>query len=179
MKQQCPSCGAETPVSPGDLSTCTECAHRFLAEDSGEVPFEFELQRAKGDRVEGPFDRLTLREMLYTGALTGSELVRRPGQTHFSELALRPEFAEVLSLLGKEPAAPRGERRIAGWKAAKETTGATGAPAAAEERTRPPAPPKRAGNGGGGLNPVLVGGALVLVALVVLGGLLLLGSCGL
>lgn len=79
-------------------------------------PWEFELQLGVGDQVQGPHDRMFLREGLYVGRLTGDERIRVPGASAWERLGDRPEFAEVLQLLEKDGAAPRGNTRIAGWQ---------------------------------------------------------------
>ena len=157
----------QTLVVPGDMGTCVECGHRWVAAGAGEA-WEFELQRSRGDQVEGPFDRLTLREMVYTGRLTGTELVRAPGQTHFKELRQLPEFHEVLVLIGAESAESRGEHRISGWKVApsKEKP----APVLA---TPPPAPVEKKGR-----SPIVVVGVLLVVAAVMFALLLLSPASG-
>jgi hypothetical protein len=92
-------------------------------------PWEFELQLAVGDRVQGPFDRMLLQEELYTGLLTGDERIRVPGSTVWGRLGDREEFAKVLHLLGKDEDV-RGQRRIASWQRSSAAATASG-PAAA------------------------------------------------
>ncbi len=100
-----------------------------------EHPWEFELQLGVGDKVEGPFDRMYLREHIYMGRLTGDERVRVPGAPAWARLGDRPEFAEVLHLLGKDGPV-MGNKRIAGWQKAGAgnvtQTGAAARPTPAE-----------------------------------------------
>lgn len=78
------------------------------------LPLEFELQRAQGDAIEGPYDRVSLQEMLYTGVLKGSERVRVPGESAFVPLSERAElhfirdrfFGEAVRARGSLNAAP-------------------------------------------------------------------------
>jgi len=94
-----------------------------------EHPWEFELQLGVGDKVEGPFDRMYLREHIYMGRLTGDERIRVPGASAWARLGDRPEFAEVLHLLGKDGPV-MGNKRIAGWqKAGADNVTQTGAAA--------------------------------------------------
>lgn len=81
--------------------------------------WEFELQFATGDVVKGPYDRLTLREMLYTGRLTGDERIRLPEGGQFERLGDRPEFAEVIDILGPRRNAAR---RSGGWRRSTRVT---------------------------------------------------------
>ncbi len=169
MNEVCPSCQAPALVVPGENVTCAECGHSWRVAPALPPAFEFELQRSRGDAVDGPFDRLTLREMLYTGRLRGQELVRIPGQTSFQPIAERPEFGEILHLLGKVSDEPQGERRITGWKTAKPAKTVADKAVSAPPTAPPPAAKK-------GVSPVLVVGALIVGAVVVLGALLALSA---
>jgi hypothetical protein len=59
---------------------------------------EFELQLAPGDAITGPFDIRYLRELLYSGRLTGDECVRVPGQSELVPIGEVEVFAAVLGL---------------------------------------------------------------------------------
>lgn len=135
--------------------------------------FRYHLQRTEGE-VEGPFDRFALRELLYTGGLSGRERVRPLGGA-WSKLSERPEFQDLQRFSGREEVR-EGERRIQGWqrKAAEpEASPLDEAPAPLVEAPAPPAPaPAAASN----RTLLLAIGALGL--LVVLGALLLLLSRG-
>lgn len=138
-------------------------------------PWEFELQFAVGDQVQGPWDRMHLREQLYQGRLTGDERIRVPGAGDWQRLGDRPEFAEILRLLGKDEPKVVGQKRIAGWKkgggapAASAAAAPPGAPSAAPEapahgpgpERAPPMKPAK-----GGPKVAVIGGAVVLVVVV-------------
>jgi hypothetical protein len=141
-------------------------------------PIEFELQFAVGDAIQGPYDRITLREMLYTGRLTGDERVRIPGSSSFEKLSRRPEMAGVLALVEKRkaanarPAAPAprpAEPRPAPAGAAPEPTVRLGepdlppAPPKAPERRAPVAQPQSPASKGGPSVGMLIGGAVLLI----------------
>jgi len=129
--------------------------------------YEFELQRAQGDVVEGPFDLLHLREMIYTGRLRGSERVRVPGSSTFQQLGDHAALREVLVLVGRlQPDEPQGERRISGWQSVSsserkrvENRVAVDVPRAQRKKS-----------------PVVLMVVALLVALMVLGALLIFGS---
>ena len=74
---------------------------------------EFELQYAVGDAVRGPFDVNHLRQQVYMGLLTGDERIRAPGGS-FEPMAERPEFAEVVALVGRRAPVARGT--LPRWK---------------------------------------------------------------
>ena len=146
--------------------------------------WEFELQFATGDVVKGPYDRLTLREMLYTGRLTGDERIRLPGGSQFERLADRPEFQEVIAVLGPRQTT---SRRSGGWRRSTQPVTkvlapgqpAPAAPVVAEPDDATPSDTMAAAPGtadvpapapsASGRSPVLI--AAGVVALLVLAGL--------
>jgi hypothetical protein len=179
MLLSCPRCAAAVPVQAGEAAICGACGHRWtpgvVLRGAGSGPWEFEVQLAPGDAPQGPYDRLALRELLYVGRLTGDERVRVPGDSQWSPIAERPEFLEVLDLLGKRPGAGATRHSIAGWRKAPSVPAAAPAPAPGAPRPAaapaprqaaaaapPPAPPA--------VRPVLLVAAAVL-AVVLLGGL--------
>lgn len=105
------------------------------------LPAAFELQLAQGDSIQGPYDRVTLREMLYLGRLTGDERVRVPGKSAFTRLADHPEFAVVLAVSDRVQAPVAARAARGGWK--RTDAGLSAADAAAEvgEPTTPPEQP--------------------------------------
>lgn len=141
-------------------------------------PIEFELQFAVGDAIQGPYDRITLREMLYTGRLTGDERVRIPGSSSFEKLSRRPEMAGVLALVEKRKAA---NARPAAAPAPRPTPVEAPRPEVAPEPTvrlaepdLPPAPktperrapvaqPQSPSSQGGPSVGMLIGGAVLLI----------------
>ncbi len=84
--------------------------------DPGAQPWEFELQFAEGDAWQGPYDRFSLREMIYVGRLTGDEQLRSPGGADCERLGDLPEFGDVLQLLGKTEVTGTHRHSIAGWQ---------------------------------------------------------------
>jgi len=101
--------------------------------------WEYELQFASGDAVRGPYDVLTLREMLYAGRLTGDERVRAPSTSTYLRLGDLPEFAQVLEITGRAT-----RRRTGGWKVApKETPAAETQAADPANKAKKPKKPKK------------------------------------
>jgi hypothetical protein len=105
--------------------------------------------------------------MLYLGRLAGDERIRPPGSAAFERLSDRPEFAEVLILLGKEVGAAPVRHSIAGWRSKTEPE-----PAPEPQRTAPvptvvpPVPAPTAAPAPSGSSPwvMIVGGLLALAA---------------
>lgn len=124
------------------------------------LPVELELQRAQGDAIEGPYDRITLQEMLYTGRLTGTERVRVPGEAAFHTLSDRPELAFVRERFHGEAVRARGS-----LSAAPEPSAAATAPRAEDAVSEAM---QKAGIEPGRLAMLVVGTVLVVVAVIVL-----------
>ncbi len=112
--------------------------------------WEYELQFASGDAVRGPYDVLTLREMLYAGRLTGDERVRAPSTSTYLRLGDLPEFAQVLEITGRAT-----RRRTGGWKVAPKETPAAETQAADPANKAKAAPGKEISNDRrGGASPL-------------------------
>lgn len=131
-----------------------------------EVAVEFELQFADGDRWQGPFDRFQLREMLYTERLTGQERVRVPGTADAEQLGERPEFAEILSLLGKEDENTARRSSIVGWKKGGAVADAAEAEKARKEDERRREAAVRLAQQQGPNRSFVVGGLVTIVVLL-------------
>jgi 2-oxoglutarate dehydrogenase E2 component (dihydrolipoamide succinyltransferase) len=162
-----PALTAEAPLPPRERRAIAPLPRPTPAPE--DHPWEFELQLGVGDKVEGPFDRMYLREHLYMGRLTGDERVRVPGATAWARLGDRPEFAEVLHLLGKDEPAVVGNKRIAGWQKAGPGNVTGAAPRPTPAASAPPAPlsaapaPAPAAPAAGGVKGPLVAVAIVVV----------------
>ncbi|MDG1481386.1 MAG: hypothetical protein P8R54_17460 [Myxococcota bacterium] len=130
---------------------CRKCGHRWSRVLEGSIAFE--LQRTEGDQVIGPLVRSQIREMLYSGTLTGRERVRLPGsEGGWKPLAACEELSEILVLLDIQ--IPR-EHRIQGWQS---------------QPTRPePTAPVVAAESESSGRPVglIVGGVVVLIVAVI------------
>ncbi len=112
MKMSCPECGTPVRMRPVLKMRCRKCGHRWSRVLEGSIAFE--LQRTEGDKVIGPLVRSQVREMLYSGELTGKERVRLPGSDGgWSPLAACEELSDILVMLDIQ--APR-EHRIQGWQ---------------------------------------------------------------
>lgn len=124
------------------------------------LPLELELQRALGDAIEGPYDRITLQEMLYTGRLNGTERVRVPGEVAFHTLSERPELAFVRERFHSEAVRARGS-----LSAAPQNSAAAPPPRAEDAVSEAM---HKAGIEPGRLAMLVVGTVLVVVAVIVL-----------
>ena len=131
------------------------------------MPLEFELQFADGDRWQGPFDRFHLREMLYTERLTGQERIRVPGSVDSEVLAERPEFSEVLTLLGKEEEQTGRRSSIVGWKKGGSVAEAAEAEKARREAERRQALEEHIARSQGPSRRFVVGGLVAIAVLLV------------
>ena len=165
---------SETPLPPRVRGPINELPSP--APTPEEHPWEFELQLGVGDRVEGPFDRMYLREHVYMGRLTGDERLRVPGAKEWERLGDRPEFAEVLHLLGKDGPV-LGNKRIAGWQKAgpgdATLTGSAPRPSPAESAPRAPhsvpatgGPAAPSSGSAGSKGPMLAVAIIALVAVL-------------
>ncbi len=157
--QPCPACSGDAPAAleAADLSPLEEAGPAAPA-----APLELELQRAQGDAIEGPYDRITLQEMLYAGRLTGEERVRAPGAPAFVMLREHAELAFVLDRFHGEAVRAR---------AAAPPPADAAASAAPTESRRPEVAVQevmeQAGLQPGRLALIVVGTLLVGVAVVV------------
>ena len=126
VEQNCPECGTSPRPRPTLAMRCRKCGHRWQRVLMGGIAFE--LQISEGEEAQGPFDRSRIREMIYSGVLTGRERVRLPGSdANWTLLTEQAELHEVLELLEIRSAR---SQRIQGWQSQ-----------AAEAPTRPAAAP--------------------------------------
>ncbi|GEM_PF-3318937 len=121
MEVTCPSCGAVFGLDPslGQDQVCPACMFPFRLEGDGAqgLPpaMTLELQGEDGQSL-GRMNRMTIREQIYAGHLKGAERVRVEGQ-EWEPIGGRPEFAEVLALVGVDVAGLAVARQqIKGWK---------------------------------------------------------------
>jgi len=109
----CPRCQRTVVDRPVVKYHCGHCGHRWPRVLT--IPFLYEVQRSEGESAQGFFDRIQIRQQLYTGALTGRERVRPPGSDrNWTPIAQLSEFSSIFSLLDAEH---RGDgQRIRGWQ---------------------------------------------------------------
>ena len=159
MKLSCPECSAPVRKRPVLKMRCRKCGHRWSRVLEGSIAFE--LQRTEGDQVIGPLVRSRIREMLYSGELTGRERVRLPGSDGgWKPLAACEELSEILVMLDIQ--IPR-DHRIQGWQSQPSRDAS---PKPVEKPVPEPAPTGR---------PVglIVGVVVLLIAAVVAAVMLL------
>ncbi len=76
---------------------------------------ELEVQGEDGQLL-GRMNRLQIRERIYAGSLKGSEHVRLDGE-NWEAIGSRPEFAQILALVGVDVAGLAVARQqVKGWK---------------------------------------------------------------
>ena len=119
MQVRCPDCGngfAPESGYRGGMLTCPACFNEFTPAANGPSPWlEPEVRRANGELL-GALDRYRVRQMIYDGQLKGTEEVRIPGES-WQPIAARPEFAEVLRMLGVDLGAQRiSQQQLKGWR---------------------------------------------------------------
>jgi hypothetical protein len=97
--------------------------HSFTVAPEGRPWLTLDVRRPSGELL-GRMDRHLVRERLYAGALTGLEQVRPAGTAgaaaatgDWVDLNTRPEFAEVLQLIGADLGARRiAQQQLRGWR---------------------------------------------------------------
>lgn len=120
MNARCPQCGATFQAEVGP-ATCPSCMHGFTVAPEGRPWLTLDVRRPSGELL-GRMDRHLIRERLYAGALTGLEQVRPAGGAaaapgDWVDLNTRPEFAEVLQLIGADLGARRiAQQQLRGWR---------------------------------------------------------------
>ncbi|MCB9741940.1 MAG: hypothetical protein H6741_09935 [Alphaproteobacteria bacterium] len=116
MQVTCPECGtAFTPEEDGAQVTCPAC-FAAVALDAPDRWMELEL-RAPGGRALGTFDRYAVREQIYLGAFKGQEQVRPASGGEWVDIVSRPEFAEILALMGVDLGAGQiAKQSLKGWR---------------------------------------------------------------
>lgn len=122
MNVRCPQCGATFQAQTGPV-TCPSCMHSFTVAPEGRPWLTLDVRRPSGELL-GRMDRHLVRERLYAGALTGLEQVRPAGTSgaaaapgDWVDLNTRPEFAEVLQLIGADLGARRiAQQQLRGWR---------------------------------------------------------------
>lgn len=133
MEVTCPSCGAVFGLDPsmGEDQVCPACMFPFQLEGDGGggLPGAMELDvQGEDGQLLGRLDRISIRERIYNGELKGGERVRLDG-ADWEPIGNRPEFAQVLALVGVDVAGLAVARQqIKGWKRDQSAGGNKAAP---------------------------------------------------
>lgn len=116
MQVSCPECGNSfTPEDARAALTCPACFADIPA-DTPDRWMEVEL-RGPGEKPLGVLDRYAVRERIYQGELKGREQVRPAAGGEWVEIGSRPEFAEVLAMMGVDLGAGQIARQsLKGWR---------------------------------------------------------------
>lgn len=115
MDARCPECQTRFAVPSAGPATCPACLTEFSAGEDPGLWAEPELRLPEGELL-GRMDRYLIRQRLYAGELSGLEQARVPGG-EWVPLASRPEYAEVLEVLGVDLGARRiSQQQLKGWR---------------------------------------------------------------
>ncbi len=162
MRVACPDCTNPLEANPGEEVVCPACFTRFEAPSAAQVPHRFDVYFPDGTVLPRQ-SMYAVREGIYAGRIPITSRLRPDvGAEELVPVYGFPWFAQIYALLGVEPPASAGTRRIAGWqgirKGKAEPPGKKSSPrgkAAAD----PNAPPKPA-------PPILLIGGVVAIAVL-------------
>ena len=94
---------------------CPGCMCTFIGPTTAQVPRRFDVHLADGT-VLARQSSYALREAIYTGKVPiTARLQPDVGSRELVPVYAFPWFAQIYGLLGVEPPAHTGTRRIAGW----------------------------------------------------------------
>lgn len=138
MQVRCPEChnSVEVPALGVEVA-CPACMASFTPQpaEAANRWMDVELRTPSG-RLLGPWDRHLVREKIYTGELKGQEQVRPPNGD-WVDIASRPEFAEVLQLVGVDLGSQRiSKQALRGWRKSGSAIEGGARPMTADEATR-------------------------------------------
>ena len=135
MRVACPDCTNPIEASPGEEVVCPACMTRFEAPSSSQMPHRFDVLLPDGTVIPRQ-SMYALREAIYAGNVPITARVRPDvGSDELMPIYGYPWFAQIYALLGVEPPANAGTRRIAGWQGVRKEGGT-------KKQVRPP-PKKR------------------------------------
>lgn len=138
VQVRCPEChnSVEVPTLGVEVA-CPACMASFTPKPV-EAPtrwMDVELRTPSG-RLLGPWDRHLVREKIYVGELKGQEQVRPPNGD-WVDIGSRPEFAEVLQLVGVDLGSQRiSKQALRGWRKTGSAIEGGARPMTADEATR-------------------------------------------
>lgn len=99
---------------------CPACFTRFEAPSSTQVPRRFDVHLPDGTVVQRQ-SLYAVREGIYVGRIPITSRLRPDvGADELVPVYAFPWFAQVYALLGVEPPANAGTRRIAGWQGVRK-----------------------------------------------------------
>jgi hypothetical protein len=117
MQVTCPDCQSQFPGSSGRTQTCPACMHAFELGGDSRLPgvMTLELQGANGEAL-GVFDRIQLRQMIYSGTLSGKEYIRQP-PSDWQPIYERADLLDLFKLMGVDLVKIQlSTQRIQGWR---------------------------------------------------------------
>lgn len=121
VRVACPDCTNPIEAAPGEEVVCPACFTRFDAPSSTQVPRRFDVYLPDGT-VHMRQTMYALREAIYAGKVPITARLRPDvGAEELVPVYAFPWFAQIYALLGIEPPASAGTRRIAGWQGIRKS----------------------------------------------------------
>jgi hypothetical protein len=161
VRVACPDCTNPIEAAPGEEVVCPACFTRFEAPSSAQVPRRFDVHFPDGS-VQPRQSLYAVREAIYAGRIPITARLRPDvGAEELVPVYGFPWFAQIYALLGVEPPANAGTRRIAGWQGVKK--GKAAPPERPGKAAARPAAGPRPGAGSPAWLPFAVGGAVLLL----------------
>lgn len=115
MRVACPDCTTPIEAQPGEEVVCPACLCAFVAPATSQVPRRYDVHFPDGS-VLRRLSSYAVREAIYTGTVPITARLRPDvGGTDLVPVYAYPWFGQIFALLGLEPPAHAGTRRIAGW----------------------------------------------------------------
>lgn len=166
MRVACPDCTNPIEAEPGEEVVCPACMATFMAPQADQVPRRFDVHFPDGS-VLSRQSSYAVREAIYTGTIPITARLRPDvGSRDLVPVYAYPWFGQIYALLGVEPPAHAGTRRIAGWVGVKKAAAAPSKAPAPTARAR--VEKKVSGMSIAALLAVAVGGFFFLLVLLAL-----------
>ncbi len=121
VRVACPDCTNPIDASPGEEVVCPACFTRFEAPASVQVPRRFDVHLPDGTVIPRQ-SMYAVREAIYVGNIPITARLRPDvGADELVPVYNFPWFAQIFALLGVDPPADAGTRRIAGWAGVRKS----------------------------------------------------------
>jgi hypothetical protein len=135
VRVACPDCTTPLEAAPGEEVVCPACMCRFDAPNEAQLPRRFDVYLPDGSVLHRQSSN-AIREAIYTGKVPITARLRPDvGGDDLIPIYSLPWFSQIYALLGVEPPAHAGARRIAGWAGVRKV--------APEPTPAPPPTPRK------------------------------------